>query len=232
MRTINEIIVHCTATPAGRPVTVTEINAWHLARGWSGIGYHRVIGLKGERWQGRPLDKIGAHCEGHNSSTIGVVYVGGVLSDGRTPADTRTPAQKDALLAEILALRDRFDIRKISGHNEYAAKACPSFDASAEYDSYFEGGRGIAGTVDPLLRRGDAGPAVLAWADDLAAYRKLIGHQWPLRPTAVFDQDLEMVTRWFQKERGILVDGKVGPQTRMEMERALAGVGPYSALFS
>jgi len=49
MRPVNEIIVHCTATPEGRPVTIADIDRWHRQRGWSGIGYHRVIGLNGER---------------------------------------------------------------------------------------------------------------------------------------------------------------------------------------
>ena len=54
MRRINEIIIHCTATPEGRPVSVAGINEWHLERGWSGIGYHRVIHLDGRREAGRP----------------------------------------------------------------------------------------------------------------------------------------------------------------------------------
>lgn len=232
MRPINEIIVHCTATPAGRPVSVQEINAWHVARGWSGIGYHRVIGINGERWQGRANDKVGAHVEGHNTGTLGVVYVGGLKSDAKTAADTRTIVQKEALLEELLSLKKAYpSIVKISGHNEYANKACPCFDASAEYDRYFEGGKKFQPIVDVILMRGMSGLAVEEWADQLTAYRKKIGHQWPLKPTSIFDQNLEMVTRWFQSERGILVDGKVGPQTRDEMDRAMQGKSPFNALF-
>jgi len=231
MRPINEIIVHCTATPAGRPASVKDINAWHQARGWSGIGYHRVIGLNGERWQGRVMEKIGAHCEGHNTGTIGVVYVGGLKSDGKTAFDTRTNVQKEALLEELLALKKAYPgIVKVSGHNEYANKACPCFNASAEYDRYFEGGKAFQPILDVTLSRGMTGLAVEEWADQLAAYRRKIGHQWPVVPTSVFDQNLEMVTRWFQSERKILIDGKVGPQTRDEMERALKGTAPFHAL--
>ena len=43
MRTINEIIIHCTATPEGRDVTVDEIDRWHKARGYDGCGYHYVV---------------------------------------------------------------------------------------------------------------------------------------------------------------------------------------------
>ena len=232
MRPITEIIVHCTATPEGRAVTVAEIDAWHRARGWSGIGYHRVIGLNGERWAGRPIDKIGAHCEGHNTGTIGVTYVGGVAKDGRTAKDTRTPAQKQALLVELTELRDRFNIGKISGHNEYAAKACPSFDASKEYDHLFEGRtKGPSVLRDPLLVRGMSGKPVAYWRDQLIAWRGIVSHSWgPIGKGSLFDHDVEMETIAFQKARGIVADGKVGPQTLGEMELALAGRPPFQAL--
>ena len=66
MRRIDQIIVHCTATPAGRETSVDEIRRWHLERGFSDIGYHFVIGLDGCIEDGRPLVKIGAHCKGKN----------------------------------------------------------------------------------------------------------------------------------------------------------------------
>lgn len=231
MRAVNEIIVHCTATRAGQHFTVADVNAWHLARGWSGIGYHRLYGLNGERWQGRAFERVGAHCEGHNTGTIGIAYVGGVMADGRTPADTRTPAQKEAMLLDLVMLRDRFNIQKVSGHNEYAAKACPSFDASKAYDYLFEGRGKFVPTVDAVLQRGDFGAEVRAWSQDLANLRRRIGHQWPVEETDTFDQTLEMVTRWFQSSRKIVSDGKVGPQTRFEMQRALADESPYQAMF-
>lgn len=231
MRSINEIIIHCTATPAGRPVSVTEINDWHLARGWSGIGYHRVIHLDGRREAGRPIERIGAHVAGHNTGTVGVVYVGGMNRDFTAAADTRTPAQKKALLAEIVDLRDRFGIGKISGHHDYdAGKACPSFDARPEYAHLFPAMDTVASFEDEVLRRGDHGPAVAAWVDELARYRRKIGHKWPVQPTDAFDHTVELVTIWFQQLRGIVDDGVVGPQTRDEMDRALKGLAPFQAL--
>ncbi|MCY1705222.1 peptidoglycan recognition protein family protein [Pannonibacter sp. SL95] len=235
MRPINEIIVHCTATPEGRPVSVAEIDAWHRARGWSGIGYHRVIDITGARLAGRPLSAVGAHCAGHNDGTIGVVYVGGLAADGRTPKDTRTPAQRRALAAELMELRDRFNIRKISGHNEYAAKACPSFDASAEYDHLFEGReRLFKPIVDHLLQRGDAGQFAQSWRDQLITWRENRNQPSPLLssqdPDDLFGHAVEAETLAFQRERQIVADGVVGPQTRNEMRLALNGRPPFSAL--
>lgn len=231
MRPIDEIIVHCTATPEGRSVSVAEIDAWHRARGWSGIGYHRVIGIKGERWAGRPIEAVGAHCEGHNARTIGVTYAGGVAKDGRTAKDTRTAIQKEAFLAELVELRDRFDIKKVSGHNKYAAKACPSFDASKEYDYLFEGrSKGFAPILDVVLQRGSYGPEVVEWIDQLKAWRKTFAMGGLAMRGDVFDHNVEIETILFQKARGIVSDGKVGPQTRSEMELALAYKAPFQAL--
>lgn len=133
MRKIKEIIVHCTATVAGREVSVAEIDSWHRARGFRMIGYHYVVSLSGEVLTGRPAGEIGAHCLGHNAGSIGVVYVGGLAADGKTPADTRTPEQKVALRSLIAELRGRYPGATVHSHYEFAAKACPCFDAGAEY---------------------------------------------------------------------------------------------------
>ncbi|MCQ0987558.1 phage tail tip lysozyme [Jiella marina] len=133
MRPINEIIVHCTATPAGREVSVDTIRSWHKQRGWRDIGYHWVVHLDGSVEEGRPVGQVGAHVAGHNTGTIGVVYVGGVDKDMRAK-DTRTAAQKDGLEKLLRDLMSHYpSVTKISGHNQYAAKACPCFDARQEY---------------------------------------------------------------------------------------------------
>ena len=132
-RTINEIIIHCTATPEGRECTVTEIRRWHIQRGFSDIGYHYVIHLDGRVEEGRNIDIAGAHCTGHNANSIGVVYVGGCAKDGKTPKDTRTEAQKSSLANLLLDLRKLYPSATIHGHRDFANKACPSFDATQEY---------------------------------------------------------------------------------------------------
>lgn len=132
MRKIDEIIWHCTATPEGRNVTVNEINTWHKARGWSGIGYHFVVYLDGSVHIGRPIDRVGAHVENHNTGTIGCVYVGGTDKNGKAK-DTRTAAQKEAMIKLTQDLIKKYPIKKISGHYEYANKACPCFNANNEY---------------------------------------------------------------------------------------------------
>lgn len=132
MRNINLIIVHCSATPEGRNVSVADIDRWHRERGFDGIGYHYVVYIDGSVHEGRPLNKVGAHCKGHNAHSIGICYIGGVDLNGK-PKDTRTLAQKDALVNLLMRLKRRFPKAVIRGHRDFAAKACPSFDATKEY---------------------------------------------------------------------------------------------------
>ena len=164
-REIHEIIVHCTATPEGREMTVKQIDDIHRTQNkWRCIGYHKVIYLDGTIHDGRPIDMVGAHCseDGHNRHSIGIVYVGGCAKDGKTPKDTRTPEQKVALANILEELHKMFPGATLHGHRElvcslkkkdplhpcsrckgypalciYAKKSCPSFDVH-EYDYIFK----------------------------------------------------------------------------------------------
>lgn len=133
-REIKEIIIHCSATRQGKDFTASDIRRWHLERGFSDIGYHFVIRRDGTIERGRSLDKIGAHCLGHNRNSIGICYVGGLDSMGR-PMDTRTYLQRKTLVELLRQLQMSFPNASIHGHCEFAAKACPCFDARSEYSS-------------------------------------------------------------------------------------------------
>lgn len=134
MRQIRELIWHCTATPEGREHTAKDIDDWHKARGWKGIGYHKVVHLDGRVSEGRPESQVGAHVENHNAGTIGYVYVGGTARESvKIPKDTRTAAQKRTMERLTREAIERYGITKVSGHSDYANKACPCFNARAEY---------------------------------------------------------------------------------------------------
>lgn len=138
MRDITGIIVHCTATRRdfmeGQPTAakVAEIRRWHIeGRGWSDIGYHFLIDRDGTVETGRPIDRNGAHVRGHNRGTIGISLFGGHGS-AETDAfhDHFTEAQDAALQSLLAELKDRFGNVPVTGHNEYAAKACPGFNVA------------------------------------------------------------------------------------------------------
>ena len=136
MRDLNEIIIHCTATRPkwweGKSAEekVREVRHWHVAgNGWSDIGYHWLIDRDGTVVAGRPEDKAGAHTRGHNSNSIGIALFGGHGStkDDRFE-DHFTPAQAKSLRRLLADIHGRHPtITKVSGHHEYANKACPGF---------------------------------------------------------------------------------------------------------
>lgn len=135
MRIIDKIIVHCSATADGKDFTVADITRWHKARGWRTIGYHYVIYRDGSIHEGRNIAEQGAHCLGQNAHSIGVCYIGGCAADGKSPKDTRTTAQRKALVELLRRLKAQFPKATIHGHRDFAAKACPSFDATSEYSN-------------------------------------------------------------------------------------------------
>lgn len=131
-RRITHIIVHCSATPEGRDIGAAEIDREHRRRGFARIGYHWIVRIDGTIEAGREEAAIGAHCRGLNTCSIGVCYVGGLDRHGK-PRDTRTPAQRTALRTLLAELRQRYPEARIFGHRDFAAKACPCFDATNEY---------------------------------------------------------------------------------------------------
>ena len=140
MREINEIIVHCTATRAdwwlsrSTAQKVNEVRKWHVeGNGWSDIGYHYLIDRDGTVVEGRPVATAGAHTRGHNSNSIGISLFGGHGSTKMDAfSDNFTAEQGAALHDLIVRLKTEYPaITKVSGHNEYANKACPGFQVSA-----------------------------------------------------------------------------------------------------
>lgn len=136
MRPIDEIVIHCTATRAdwwqskSTNQKVSEIKRWHVEdRKWSDIGYHYLIDRNGTIASGRPVEKVGAHVKGRNKGTIGIALFGGHGSSEKDSfEDNFTPEQDFALRNLIAELSLKYGVKKVSGHNQYAAKACPGFD--------------------------------------------------------------------------------------------------------
>ena len=134
-REVNLLVVHCTATRCNKDFPVSTLRASHKSRGFADIGYHFYITRDGETHPCRPVHQIGAHATGWNDKSIGICYEGGLDENGRI-ADTRTYAQKCALLDLLRQLKTDYPKAKILGHyqlSENIRKACPCFDAKREY---------------------------------------------------------------------------------------------------
>lgn len=143
MRNIDLLVIHCSATRADRCYTEHDLNTDHLRRGFSGAGYHFFIRKNGDIKSLRPMEKVGAHAKGHNASSIGVCYEGGLDEEGR-PADTRTDFQKHSLRVLVMLLLKDYPGSRVVGHRDLSpdlnhngevepeewVKACPCFDAA------------------------------------------------------------------------------------------------------
>lgn len=154
LRTQTDLIVfHCSATAPFQDVGRLQIEEWHLARGFSSIGYHFVIRRNGVIELGRDLREIGAHAEGHNSNSVAVCMVGG-LDYGRAPlmysspdarpTDGYTPEQWESARKLVAVLRLIYPAAKVCGHRDLSPdenhdgkiqprewlKSCPGFDAA------------------------------------------------------------------------------------------------------
>lgn len=141
-RAINKIVLHCSATREGVPITAGQIKQWHKRKGWSDIGYHYVIELDGKTKKGRADETVGAHVSGHNHDSIGICYIGGLDSQGGAK-DTRTKEQRRAMTALVDRLTKLYPSAEVEGHRDLSPdldgdgvvgphewlKQCPCFPA-------------------------------------------------------------------------------------------------------
>lgn len=127
MRKIKKIVVHVTDSDDSLDIGFREINQWHKERGWlspSGIscGYHYIVRRDGRIEHGRPEEEAGAHVAGHNSNTLGVVWVG----------RKQIGIKQEKMLMELvraLALKHEVDLMDVVGHFELnSGKSCPNLD--------------------------------------------------------------------------------------------------------
>lgn len=135
MRSINLIVIHCSASPngdtlfrgrvneAGFKTPVQIIDDWHYKRGFrrdqaarvrynpglASIGYHYVIYRNGAIATGRDVTEIGAHVRGFNQKSLGVCLVG---------TDKFTPAQWDGLNALVSRLQVQYPEARVVGHRD------------------------------------------------------------------------------------------------------------------
>lgn len=144
---IQRIVIHCTATPAGREVSKYEISQWHKApkprgNGWTHFGYHILVHIDGSVSNLQPLPRghfltnncIANGAKGYNTSSLHVCYVGGIDAVTRQPADTRTELQKIALFHIVKQLQQKYGPVEVVGHHDLNdKKACPCFNAQEEY---------------------------------------------------------------------------------------------------
>lgn len=119
------ITIHCSDSPNGRAVSTNEIRKWHTdtppkGRGWSDIGYHRVVETDGGCGIGRGDMNVGAHVEGRNEGNLGVCIVG---------KDRFTRSQFASLkyVLKHWMICYNIGVDSVHGHYEFnRSKSCPN----------------------------------------------------------------------------------------------------------
>ena len=116
-RRATEMIVlhHADATNC----TSQQIHSWHLARGWTGIGYHFFVRKDGQIYRGRPENVVGAHASNYNSKSIGICF------EGNYTVESMPKAQLEAGKELVAYLKDKYSITKVKGHRDLMATDCP-----------------------------------------------------------------------------------------------------------
>lgn len=124
MRKIDKLYIHHSESPD--TTTINDIRRWHVQENkWSDIGYHYVLTPNGTLEQGRPVDKVGAHVQGDNLTSIGLCVIGNF--DYHKPSET----QMEALKWFVPQLCQEFGIKRenVLGHRDGPQpannKTCP-----------------------------------------------------------------------------------------------------------
>lgn len=124
VRPVERVFLHCSANDRPEHANITTIRRWHVARGFSDIGYHYVIDFEGRLLVGRSLERIPAAQQGHNSGSIAICVTGG--QDGEKAF---TQAQFDTLVRLCREINRAYHGEvSFHGHREVANKDCPAFD--------------------------------------------------------------------------------------------------------
>ena len=130
MRPIRRIIVHHSASPDSW--TLDDVDRSHRARGFDCVGYHFVVEKTGLIRLGRPVSKVGAHCKGLNSYSIGVCLIGSFENGGTIPGDQWAAAV--SLVRDFMRQYD-LPIAEVYGHMEVKPTLCPGFDPAMFRDA-------------------------------------------------------------------------------------------------
>ena len=146
MRKIDTIVIHCSATREDATLTPRQLDQMHRQRGFDGCGYHYYVRRDGTICTMRPMERMGAHAKGHNATSVGVCYEGGLNANGQA-ADTRTEWQKYSLRTLVKVLKQKYPgIKRVCGHRDLSPdldgdgiispnewiKQCPCFDVATD----------------------------------------------------------------------------------------------------
>lgn len=202
-RKVDRVFIHCSASDHVNHDNVATMRRWHLARGWSDVGYHYFIRKDGTVEEGRPIRRVPSAQRGHNSGTIAICLHG--LKKNRF-----TEKQFDSLRTLCSSINHAYK-RDITfhGHKEVSNKSCPVFDYKSVLGLGKYGYMGrppvnpdIATERRATIKRGSRGLGVIELQQILS-----------LKDDGYFGPRTARAVKAFQKKHSLTADGIVGPMT-------------------
>lgn len=145
IRPVNHIVIHCTATqPIASIKSVLDYH--HNTLAWRVAGYHYIIDKDGNYERPVNIKQPSNGVKGHNHDSIHIAYIGGLDKSGK-PKDTRTEAQKEAIIDLIKSIKRIYPNANILGHRDFSEdkngngiidpweriKECPCYSPLEEY---------------------------------------------------------------------------------------------------
>ena len=244
-RTTRIILHHAAAVTC----SVQDIQRWHLANGWAGIGYHFFVRKDGNIYRGRPENTVGAHVTGANSDSIGICFERNYDAEASMP-QTQINAGKEL----VAYLKSKYGVSTVKAHRDVGASSCPGryfpFNeiAGASGNVTMTGGAsqsltsapapaaqgstsiaelqaecnrqgfsaqkvdGIAGPITlagcPMVKKGASGN-ITRWIQNKL---NSLGYNCGAAD-GIFGQNTKNAVIAFQRAKGLVIDGIVGPKT-------------------
>ena len=126
-RKVHRVFIHCSASDHAHHDNIDTIKSWHLARGFSDVGYHFFIQKDGTLEYGRDIEKTPAAQKGHNLYTLAICMHG-------LKEENFTESQFDTLKKLASQIEHNYENISFHGHCEVSKKACPVFNYTKVLD--------------------------------------------------------------------------------------------------
>ena len=125
LKNVDSIALHHMAHPTA---DVKTVEGWHINKGWRAIGYNFWVGFDGTVYEGRGFN-LGAGVENENGHIISIGFQGDYHSKNVKMPDAQFNAGVDIIK---YVLENVPSIKKIGGHRDFMATACPGQDFPLE----------------------------------------------------------------------------------------------------
>lgn len=97
------------------------------ARGWIDIGYHFLIDPSGNIFEGRPINVVGAHAQGKNTTNVGIAIMGNYHPPDANEINPKS-IESFVNLGKYISERYEIKVSSFYAHRNLNAIACPGDD--------------------------------------------------------------------------------------------------------